>query len=511
MSVAFQHRVPALRGWAVRQWCDRLRHPELDVDQAAHQLSALFGGTTSRLAVQLAADLLRRSVDLLQQLHKVLAAAPLHAVAQLALLHALLTGWPHHGDELTPSRVLLLEAIIRGSGENARDSERTPAMAAHETTVVQELRQAVCACTELPRMASESSSATSLLAALIGTEAIATVSLNLNAEEKGTRAGEKALLDSDREYTHFATPSYRLATSWEDCDKLMDEVQTEAHEAAVASIEFDSISAGCANAVYARAWHWPQNKARDDATTFTPGAAAASDVLTSGTPISERTLTQIFQQLLPFSAVVVPPCFLCTARALAAVLRYNGTAASTLIRVGMRHAASLQGTSAAGRSGALPSSCASNVSELVASLLVTTLTLYADAIYEPVDTRDSSPNTLPASGDSPCAEGSTKGERCNRVAHIRQLLHSAERLETSGLLIPIAPFRIPHCATARSKGAAHNHGDLKSRLLSRQWEGGTHAVLDTLLSAATRAMALTPLLEAMYAATNRMFHHRGSD
>ena len=98
-----------------------------------------------------------------------------------------------------------------------------------------------------------------------------------------------------------------------------------------------------------------------------------------------------------------------------------------------------------------------------------------------------------------------------------QLLESVNLLQFSEQR---ASFRLPRCCLGGSScGDASNRGSavggsaigsssgssghaassLSRQLRSRQWEGGWHAVLDTLQRSAMRAGMVPPLLAAMYA------------
>ena len=105
-------RVPAMRGWALRRWCDRLHELDFVLDHEAKSVGALFEGSSARLALEHAADLLERCTDVLPRLHDVLRAATLAPVAQLALVHALLASC---AAATRPLRDQLLEAVLEDS------------------------------------------------------------------------------------------------------------------------------------------------------------------------------------------------------------------------------------------------------------------------------------------------------------------------------------------------------------------------------------------------------------
>ena len=147
--------VAAMRGWAVRCWCERMVALGNTAAGSAETLSSLFDGCCASEALRHASDLVDRCVDAPGRLCEVLRIATLRISVRLALIHALLN--MGHVATSVPLQDLLLAVL---------QSVSAPATAPDAT--LSELQQAVRACKIDDFLAADSGAGAALLTLLEG-------------------------------------------------------------------------------------------------------------------------------------------------------------------------------------------------------------------------------------------------------------------------------------------------------------------------------------------------------
>eukprot|EP00966_Prymnesium_polylepis_P092236 2135509-Prymnesium_polylepis.1 len=357
-------RAPALRGWAVRRWCERLAAPHFALAREADALAALLEvGSSATLARQLAADVLCRCDGALPRLRDALRAARLGPIAKLALVHALLTPSPlssasgslssasGRAQPLLPDGGLL-EAVLqdpRGDDDDARGPPPTPReSAANGGGVLAELKRAVRACDALALLSSEGGGpGASLLLTLLddGTAPSAQAGAP-------TAAGPAALAERAPTVDDPASPKHRGAGAVFRALELSGDLlrdpaalgrqrpRTSGATAAAKRTQADDevLAERCAAAVCACAWHWPRAEATgDDDKEVVQGFGNADGCAphSGPAPLSERALTRLLQLLLARGEVLRRACLLCAARSIGTLLGSAGTPPTRLVRAGL--------------------------------------------------------------------------------------------------------------------------------------------------------------------------------